>query len=92
MTKENVYDEQINPLMKRIIAICKERRIAFIADFSLDDDGLHCTSAILEDDTSPSDAQLKAWKLLKPLHPFALAVTEETKPNGDKKITINRIS
>ena len=36
MTKEEIYDEQINPLMAQIINICKVNKIAMIADFALD--------------------------------------------------------
>ena len=33
-TKEDVYDEQISPLMTQIIAICKEHRIPLVAQFN----------------------------------------------------------
>ena len=77
--------------MAQIIAICKEHKIAFIADFALDD-GLHCASADLRDDHEPSENQIKAFDLLKRKPHFAMAVTTETKPNGDKKITMQRLS
>ena len=38
MTKEEVYDSQISPLMAQIISICKEHKIAMLADFTLDED------------------------------------------------------
>jgi hypothetical protein len=90
MSKETVYDEQINPLMAQIIEICKEHKIAALANFRLDED-LCCTTALLADEYDPSDEQLEALSLLKK-KPFAMAVTEETKPNGDKKLTMRRIS
>lgn len=89
--KENVYDEQINPLMAQIIAICKQHKISLIADFGLDDD-LHCTSALLTEEYSPSDEQIRAWQILKPDEGFAIAETIETKPDGSKRITMRRIS
>ena len=64
--KEQIYDERIAPLMTQIIATCKEYKIAFLADFLLDDD-LHCTSADLRDDHEPAENQLKAFELLKPM-------------------------
>ena len=89
--KEKVYDEQINPLMAEILEICKRNRIAFLADFALDE-GMHCTSAILEDDCNPSDAQLKAFGLIKPQRAFAMTETHTTLPDGRKKISLRRIS
>ena len=91
MTKEQTYDEKISPLMAQIIAICKKHKIAFIADFRLDGD-LSCTSADLRDSHDPADAQIEAFELLKPRHPCAIGIMTETKPNGDKKITMTRIS
>lgn len=47
MNKEEIYDSQINPLMAKIIDICKDNGISFLATFSLptpDDDSLACTS------------------------------------------------
>lgn len=64
-TKEQVYDEQIHPLMEKIIAIVHEHKIATICDFHLGDD-LHCTTAALEDEYDPSEEQLDAYKLFRP--------------------------
>lgn len=36
MKKEQVYDEQIYPLMDKIISICKENKIDMVATFYLD--------------------------------------------------------
>ena len=55
-TKEEIYDEEISPLMAQVIACCKKHKIAFVATYSLsspDDEGLQCTSALLEDDCEP---------------------------------------
>jgi len=38
MTKEEIYDTQISPLMKEVIRICKEADIPLVADFQLDND------------------------------------------------------
>lgn len=56
MTKEQVYDEQINPLMERIIAICSEHKIAHVCTFSLDcDRDLLCTTANASSECDPPD-------------------------------------
>ena len=90
--KEKVYDDQINPLMAQIIKICKKHKIAFIADFQLDDD-LRCTSSDLRDSHQPNQKQLEAFDILKPSAPhFAFAETIETKPDGSQHITLRRIS
>jgi hypothetical protein len=47
MTKENVYDEQISPLVHRIIAICREDEIALLLSAQLEDEDereLFCTT------------------------------------------------
>lgn len=49
MKKEQVYDEQISPLMDKIISICEENKIDMVATFCLekiDDDELLCTTLI----------------------------------------------
>ena len=33
MNKEEIYDEQISPLMQKIISVCREHGIAMIASF-----------------------------------------------------------
>jgi hypothetical protein len=59
VTKEQVYDEQINPLMAQIIKICDEHNIPFVFSAQLttdeeDEDGaMLCTSCNLPDDAHP---------------------------------------
>lgn len=36
-SREQVYDEKIEPLMKQIIAICEEHEIPIVAQFQYDD-------------------------------------------------------
>ena len=43
--KEKIYDEQISPLMKEILEICKRENIPMFSEFQFSDDGF-CTSAI----------------------------------------------
>lgn len=44
MNKEQIYDEQINPLMRRIIEICAEHRIPHACQFALDHPGFMCST------------------------------------------------
>jgi len=47
MTKEQIYDEQINPLMAQILEICTAHNIAMAASFAIpndEDDHLCCSS------------------------------------------------
>lgn len=46
-TKEEIYDKEINPLMAKIIEICKEGKIPLIASFYLGDENdpdLYCST------------------------------------------------
>jgi hypothetical protein len=96
VTKEEIYDNEINPLMGRILQICEDHKIAMIADFALDGEDFHCTSALLEKEYEPLNNQLKAFQHLKPQSSsggfVALAETTETNPDGSKRITLRRIS
>lgn len=67
MTKEEVYDAQISPLMKEVIRICKEADIPLVADFQLDndrtdsgsEDTFHCTTTLVPKDASSRTHKLK---------------------------------
>ena len=64
-TKEEIYDEQISPLMTQIIAICKENKIANVCSFSLDlDEGLCCTTCMTQDEFEPPEKFKECVKLL----------------------------
>ena len=63
MNKEQVYDEQINPLMAQVIAICKEHKIATICTFSLDD-LLLCSTTLLKEETDPPVHYLMMFRIL----------------------------
>jgi hypothetical protein len=49
---EQVYDEQILPLMRQILDICKEHEMPMVASFNYQDEML-CTSAILPKESAP---------------------------------------
>ena len=51
--KEQVYDDDVFPLMAQIVTVCKTHKIAMVASFAIpnaDEPGLQCTTALLEDD------------------------------------------
>jgi hypothetical protein len=76
MTKEEIYDEQINPLMAKIIEICKEHKIANVISFSLDlESGLCCTSCMTTDEYDPPEDFKRCVEVLFPPMHAALMVT-----------------
>lgn len=79
-TKEEVYDEEISPLMAQIIAICKRRKIALLAQFRIGED-LAATTALLSNEYEPSKEQLAALGLLKDgFTSFAITTKPKEKP------------
>ena len=62
MTKEEIYDADIAPLMDKIIAACRRGNIDFAASFALDEgagDGpLMCSTVIIADDSLPGSSRL----------------------------------
>ena len=68
MNKEEVYDAEINPLMAKIIEICKREKIAVLINFQLSVEGepdLRCTTALLDKSFQPSKEQYAALDLLR---------------------------
>ena len=85
--KEEIYDEQISPLMGQIIAICREHKIANICSFSLDyDEELVCTTAMLKEEFEPPESFLEALKTIRPPEREPLMVTTKN-PDGSETIT-----
>ena len=68
LNKEQIYDKEIFSLMEKILEVCKEHKIAMLADFQLDSNepSLHATSGLLLDEYKPSQRMLKAWNYIKP--------------------------
>ena len=79
---EDVYDNQISPLMAQIIAICKEHEIPMVAMFQYasEVDGCpgHCSTTI------PFDGQSEKIKraniVVQPDRPVAITETITTSP------------
>ncbi|RPJ12112.1 MAG: hypothetical protein EHM36_00115 [Deltaproteobacteria bacterium] len=80
MSKEEVYDAEIFPLMGKIIEICKRAKIPVLANFKLEGD-LQVTTAVLPEEYEPSKDQLMALSLFRDGY-MAFAVT--TKKNAGK--------
>jgi len=84
-TKEDVYDEQISPLMTQVIAICKEHKIPLVAQFNYASEGEEgprfCTTvlpaAALDRDDGGQSARMAKTARNEPM--FA-AVTIITQP------------
>jgi hypothetical protein len=68
VTKEQIYDKQVNPLMAKIIAVCQEHKIAMLASFAIpsdDDADLRCTSALLDGKYDPPADLLAAFSMVR---------------------------
>lgn len=93
--KEAVYDDLISPLMARIIEICKEHEIPFVAQFQIGDseeDGpLFCTSAMASFERTCPHIRDLARRVAPIAPPVVLAETVETRPDGSKHITIRQV-
>lgn len=69
MTKENVYDEQISPLVHQIINICKEHNIALLLSAQLqdeDDQTLYCTTILPGTDDVSDEKFVQALNIIRP--------------------------
>jgi hypothetical protein len=81
--KEALYDEQISPLMRQIITLCKEHKINMVADFSLGydpeaDETLFCTTALPKidpDDQKGAERMMRAYQAMRPPQLLAFTIT-----------------
>jgi hypothetical protein len=97
--EEAVYDEEISPLMTKIIEICKRRGIPLMAVFQYakrDADYGYCTTNLPGPDgrRSPYMAQHADLAVAEKRRntPFVLAITETTSPNGSVDMKVQRIT
>lgn len=92
--KEAIYDEKISPLMREIIAICKEHSIPLVAQFQYANDEekgpLFCTTSLPIVGVA-CDKIKRLAEMAKPQHPVCIAETHETMPDGSKRITIRQV-
>ncbi|WP_236237674.1 hypothetical protein [Pseudomonas faucium] len=100
MNKEEIYDEQISPLMQQIIAICKDKGIAMQASFDIAHDGegpngedcssLTCTTNLPDGDGKFNERFAKANAIIRQGHssrsaPVVHLTTEHA--DGSKTLT-----
>ena len=82
-TKEEVYDEEISPLMVEIIRITKEHGIAMLASFSIPTEEhphLLCTTHLPDDSGKPFAKFVDAAKTIRHQEPSLFAFTITTEP------------
>ena len=67
--KESIYDDEIHPLMAKIIDICQRERIPMAAIFDIKDDGeegpLLCTTIIDDESVDPHATGLEVIKRVR---------------------------
>lgn len=96
MNKEQVYDNEISPLMLQIIGICRAHGIAMMASFDLSHDGegpngedcssLVCSSLLPDGDGEPNPAFAQANAFIRRGHrPASMMITTE---HGDSTKTM----
>jgi hypothetical protein len=91
MNKEQIYDDQISPLMAQIIDICREHKIAFLASFFIpteEDADLRCSSAMLGAEFEPPEEFTRAWREIRPSRSGGLMLRTES---GDGSTTLTAI-
>ena len=79
MTKEQVYDEKISPLMAQIIKECHEHKISMVCTFSIpndEDPDLECTTALVGDEFGSPDYHRELVKFL--YRPKTMMINEKT--------------
>lgn len=67
MNKEQIYDEQIHPLMKQIVEICQDNGISMLCDFEIpneDDPWCCCTTRLTDQDDILSNRYHRAGNIL----------------------------
>jgi hypothetical protein len=94
---ENVYDDEIDPLMKKIIKICKKHKLPTVCDFNYrnSEEGSegsdHCTTLLAFKNRTSKEINRIINVIDDVRKPAVIAETIETLPDGSKKITINKV-
>lgn len=94
MTREEAYDEFINPLMAQILLVCEQHKIPMLASFGLaseEDEGLCCTSAMLDKEWNPPEEFLAAFDHVKPKPPPKMLMIT-TRDKDGKVINVTGIA
>lgn len=89
---ENVYDEQIAPLMTKIIAICKEHRLPMLASFQYQRDADEgegfCTTTLPFDERILAEHFSRAMNLLSRSPGPRMSTITVVKADGSKEVTM----
>lgn len=87
--KEQVYDEQIAPLMTQIIEICRAHKIKMHASFELDGD-MMCTTNLNHGEPSPVPLRLMLYasKAGNNIDAFMGAVKRDAQEYGHTSIAL----
>lgn len=83
-TKEDIYDEEISPLMRQIIKICRENNIANICSFAFEDGTVD--TIMVEDRFDPPEKLKECVKILYPEREILTLIV-----NDGEKTSINKI-
>jgi hypothetical protein len=89
MTKEKVYDEQISPLVHKIIAICREHEIALLLSAQLEDEDerkLFCTTILPGTDEVSCKKFTHALQIIRPPSRSFMHMTA-TQADGSQTLT-----
>jgi len=94
--KEEVYDDEISPLILEVIALCKEHRIPAAMMFQLNDDDdehgpLYCSTCIPCRELDVSDKMSRVIDLVQPDRGGVIAETVETDAAGATRITVRQV-
>lgn len=98
MNKEEIYDEQISPLMQNIIGVCREHGIAMIASFNIAHDGegpngedcsrLTCTSHLSDGEGTFDERFSKAAVAIQRSAPHHIGMSITTQhADGTRSLT-----
>lgn len=90
MTKEDVYDTTIAPLMEQIITACKANGIAMLATFSIptDNDPDLCCTTMLEDESRQVDPRHHMALNILGINTSTMTMTITSEhPDGSKQVT-----
>ena len=86
MTKEEIYDTQISPLIRQIIAICKQHKIANLCAFALENDGVDgmvWITSMTEEEFAPPQ-RLKDAVVAVNVKPRPVTVVTTERADGSK--------
>lgn len=89
---EKVYDEQISPLMVKIIEICKEHKMPMIfsAMYVRSEEGEEglCTTSLLYPEREPPKKMVEAHQTLIGQRPIPMFRTTLVKEDGSRETTL----